>query len=135
MFYLLHGFSRRPPGTQQERLEAVCDHQPLGQTQVSWAEPAGLLAGSKVRGAEYLGRERAVQRELWEGELFHLEGLSSPFCFHCNITYKTRAQSLMSLTLKMTESLSCLRVLVMCSECAVLFPKAFHLKASFRQPA
>lgn len=96
------------------------------------AQPAAFSVGWKIRRTEYLGRERSMQ-EMWEGECVPPRTIKEPVCCHCNITYKTQAQSLMSLSLKIRESLSCLRVLV-CSECAVLFPKAFHLKVSFRQP-
>lgn len=139
MFYLLHCFSRRPPHTQQETLKVVCDRQPVSETQLCWAEWEGCTACRFVSGFESQGNRVCGQWEEYAGgrcekvSLFHLEQLRSQLCCHCNITYKTRAQSLMSLTLKIWESLSCLRVLVMCSECAVLFPKAFHLKVSFRQ--
>lgn len=50
------------------------------------------------------------------------------FC-HCNTTYKTRAQSLMSLTLKVRESFSQSTCYVLRMCCSL--SKAFHLKVSF----
>lgn len=98
------------------------------------AQPADFSVDWKVRGTEYLGGDRSVQ-EMWEGESVPPRAIKEaallPLQHHL---LKTQAQSLMSLSLKIRESLSCHRVLVMCSECAVLFPKAFHLKVSFRQP-
>lgn len=139
MFYLLHYFSRRSPYSQRERPKVVCDHQPVSQTQLSWAE-WGCTACSFVGGFEGKWNRAPGQGEEYAGgkcekvSLFHLKRLRSQLCCHCNITYKTQAQFLMSLTLKIRESLFCLRVLVMRSECAVLFPKAFHLTVSFHQP-
>lgn len=96
------------------------------------AQPAVFSVGWKRNRVSGQGEKHAC--EMWEGETVPPTTIKEPVCCHCNITYKIQAQSLMSLSLKIRESLSCLRELVMCPECAVLFPKAFHLKVSFHQP-
>lgn len=93
------------------------------------AHPAVFSAGWKVRRAEYLGRDRSMQ--MWEGEFIPPRTIKEPVCCHCNITYKTQAQCLMSLSLKIRETFLASAYLLCAQNVLFSFQKLFILKWVF----